>query len=639
MGDVIISPTAGSGDITLENVRISGNIFASGGGKLNLKSTRAAGMVADQPTGSQSLVLSGQTAVPNLWLKGHALLDESGLMGAPGVVNVYSQDGGRLWNDLTLKGAHLDLLGTSTPTNVHIPTDSGITKINAAAQTHIAGTGPVRELVVGSPDVTYETKPTRITESGGHTANSSAGAIGSDSYGQPSESGTSPADYPKGTLGTPTQLKIYTQGNDIYARFVGDKNAKEGYTLVPIIDGRKQKAVEVSGAGKGTPPEHTDIHIIGEAAARPQVAFEVYANAVPKKHARSATARSANQTVYLTAGFGGDGLSITRNPKNEEYTISWGQIEFASDSRSSNIKPGGTTYSIDYTLRMPDGTVVYRPTGRASTTKTSYKIPYMPPGLADGTSIEVTVHAEVDTDVYPCVLEGEQSISDIFRLGDLSTPTGLTATLSKSGYGLTASWNAVADAENYTVTALVSRGTAVQHISQTVTGTSHSFSDLSGGNPDAITALSVKVVANAAPGSIYNSSQPAELSSPIAVPVVLSPPNPSSLSIELIGNSADTHFNASWAEVPLAQSYRVFATHYDLYGEVAPTSPAQEHSTTGTTHRFTDVVSEQVDSLSFTVQAVAHSPGWYRDSSRLQAADLRRPSTSTRPPGRTWTSP
>ena len=626
-GDLIVQPTAGSGDITLENIKVTGNIFVSGGGKVNLKNVTAQGMVADKTSGSQTFALSGQTSIPNFWIKSNATLDESGLSsGYSGVDNIYSQEGSAASNNIALKSARVNNLSTSTPTDVTVPADSSVEKVTAGAETHLNGNGTVRELVVSSSDVTYETKPIRVTENGNYQASQGGGSSGGGSGGSSSSSANK--------LPKPSDLKIYVVDDTIYCSFTGDKGAKSGYVITPYIGSKAQDTVELTSAGSGSPPRIKDIPIINNATSikNQQIHFAVYAkeDKDKNKYGRSDTVTSAKQTVYLTAGFNAEDLNITRTTaSNPVYTISWDEVDF--DRTSSPRAPSNTAYTVDYTIRRADGSTAYQAVDRAATSRSSYRIPNVPNDLGNGASIAVTVKAKVNVDPeksnsYPCTVQPELAISGTFNLGGLPAPAGLTAELPPSGYGLKTSWTEVEGAESYTVTALVGYGTSVQEISQTVTGTSCNFTELvAAAQADSVKTLGFKVRANAPKNSIYDSSAEATLGSTINVPIKLSAPTAASMAITLLTETDGTDFQATWGTVVNANQYRVFATHYYKSGKTEQHGEATPNASEGTTQsrRFTDnVVRENPSSpsddyvlhLTFTAQTLARPNSWFRDS-------------------------
>lgn len=104
LGDLIISPSAGKGDIELHNIVVRGKIVVNGSGKLTLDGVTAPIIEANSRYGTEYLV-TGETSVQQFIAYGEAVINETDLDdGYYGIKRVTAEDGDQLKKVLLKSG-------------------------------------------------------------------------------------------------------------------------------------------------------------------------------------------------------------------------------------------------------------------------------------------------------------------------------------------------------------------------------------------------------------------------------------------------------------------------------------------------------------------------------------------------------
>ena len=92
LGDLIITPKAGKGDVELKNIVVRGKIIVNGAGNVTLDGVTSSALEANSRYGTEFLV-TGKTAVVNLIPYGAAIINESELEdGYYGIKRITVQD-------------------------------------------------------------------------------------------------------------------------------------------------------------------------------------------------------------------------------------------------------------------------------------------------------------------------------------------------------------------------------------------------------------------------------------------------------------------------------------------------------------------------------------------------------------------
>ncbi len=187
VGSVIISPDIGEGTVTFNNCRILGTMLVNGGGSssIRLSNTRISNMTVNSPSTRVGVACAGTSTVRNTYVSTPCNLAEGGLSGGgKGFENVTLGGNGLSSQTVSLNGdfdsvtvsavSGLHLLGgeideltiNSAAAGSAIELDQGTTVTKAVINAGCAfiGKGSVKEAVQSAANVTYETRPLKITD-------------------------------------------------------------------------------------------------------------------------------------------------------------------------------------------------------------------------------------------------------------------------------------------------------------------------------------------------------------------------------------------------------------------------------------------------------------------------------------------
>jgi hypothetical protein len=107
LGDLIISPKVGNGEVVLENIVVRGNITVKGAGKLVFRDVTAVDVNADYNK-TTDYILEGKTTVYQLNVNGAATIDESGLANGYYGIKRVSAENRELLKKVTLKAGTVE---------------------------------------------------------------------------------------------------------------------------------------------------------------------------------------------------------------------------------------------------------------------------------------------------------------------------------------------------------------------------------------------------------------------------------------------------------------------------------------------------------------------------------------------------
>ena len=107
LGNLIISPKVGDGEVMLENIVVRGDITVKGGGKVTLKDVTAVTLNAQYPK-TTDYILSGKTTVYQLNVGGASTIDESGLTNGYYGIKRVSADSSEMLKKVTLRSGTIE---------------------------------------------------------------------------------------------------------------------------------------------------------------------------------------------------------------------------------------------------------------------------------------------------------------------------------------------------------------------------------------------------------------------------------------------------------------------------------------------------------------------------------------------------
>ena len=162
-GDLFIMDGV-SGDVTLENVTIGGNLYVYGSDLLTLDSVKVPSARFQRDNQPVNVMVKGDSQIDNTLMMCSGTLRERGLGRSEGLVNMQVENGGLLIkNNVSLLSVHLDQLTVNYNSRISLSSGSEVKQADANAKLALAGLGKVKDLVVRSDYVQYTVEPDNIT--------------------------------------------------------------------------------------------------------------------------------------------------------------------------------------------------------------------------------------------------------------------------------------------------------------------------------------------------------------------------------------------------------------------------------------------------------------------------------------------
>ena len=178
--DVIIGEDLEEGSITIDNCVILGDLTVEGGGNgtVTLNNTRVAYTLVNKDDSAVRIVTKGDTTIASLSAKQACVLQTSG-KGGTGIQKVTVNKGA----DLSLKGSFpiVNIEGFSTVSlesgdittltinksgkysDITLTGKAKVAEATVNAESYFHGAGTIAHMIVNADDITYETKPEKMT--------------------------------------------------------------------------------------------------------------------------------------------------------------------------------------------------------------------------------------------------------------------------------------------------------------------------------------------------------------------------------------------------------------------------------------------------------------------------------------------
>ncbi len=179
--DVTIDEDLGEGNATIDNCVILGKLTVNGGGSksITINNSRIAGMVVDKDDSAVRIVTKGTTVIPKLSASGKSILQTAGKDGF-GILNVAVNKGA----DVTLKGnfpivtimgssavvalesgkiTALTITGAGRYSDITLTGKAQVLEATVNAEAYFHGEGVITQMFVNADNITYETKPNKMT--------------------------------------------------------------------------------------------------------------------------------------------------------------------------------------------------------------------------------------------------------------------------------------------------------------------------------------------------------------------------------------------------------------------------------------------------------------------------------------------
>lgn len=181
VGDVTIDEDLGEGNATIDNCVIMGTLSVEGGGakSITINNSRVGSMVVRKDDTPVRIVTKGDTIIPKVTAYGSSILQTSGKNGL-GVLEVTVNRGA----DLTLKGNFpaVNINGSSSTvtlesgkigvltvdrsgkySDITLTGKAEVTEATVNGEAYFHGTGTIVHMSVNADNITYETKPKKMT--------------------------------------------------------------------------------------------------------------------------------------------------------------------------------------------------------------------------------------------------------------------------------------------------------------------------------------------------------------------------------------------------------------------------------------------------------------------------------------------
>ncbi len=613
-GNLYISSAVGTGEVTLENVIVKGQIIVEGGSKLTLNRTSAAEVILAKASGSSKLVVAGASTVDLLTVKSHADITETELAtGFNGIDKMNVLAGNRIWQEITLTDVGLSAATVNIASNIDMNSGSSIALCKANAAVHFTGKGKIETLQVASDDISYATTPGSIKNSGSYDTPVKGGTAVQNT--DTSDDGDDDDNHSSSTLSKPTGLSLtYNPTTDSFTASWSAVSHSSGYGLVPIVGGSSGSTVSISSGTTSYTLPSTDSYV-GKT-----LAFKVYAKASGSYKASAYTTSTATATIVRLAS---PTFAYAYNTVTDTITYSWGTVTNATGFRMTPVVSGvnGTTQALaSTTLSQAFGNETNSIKLRATATGASGRIDSAEVTSSSFTRISTpTLTAAYNTDATPKIVlswgavNGESGFQltlpdgsteplaadmtsysytpsgagpfafSLKALGSaanrtrnsatddtatvLAAPTGLAINYNATTNRFVATWNAVTNSNGYTLVPVVNdvNGEAQTIASGTTTYTFPNTAESYADHP-----LSFKVLAKGNSSLSFFDSAQATASE--ITPVVLDAPTPTGL----VYDAAEGQFRASWSTVPNSAGYTITP----IVGGVSQTPVINEASNT-----------------------------------------------------------
>lgn len=181
VGDVTIDEDLGEGNATIDNCVILGTLYVEGGGSksVTINNSRVAGMTVRKDDTPVRIVTKGDTIIPKVTASRSSILQTSGKNGF-GILEVTVNRGA----DLTLKGNFpvVNINGSASTvtlesgkievltvdkagkySDITLTGKAEVTEATVNAEAYFHGTGTIAHMSVNADNITYETKPKKMT--------------------------------------------------------------------------------------------------------------------------------------------------------------------------------------------------------------------------------------------------------------------------------------------------------------------------------------------------------------------------------------------------------------------------------------------------------------------------------------------
>lgn len=179
--DMIIDEDLGEGSVTIDNCVILGTLTVEGGGSdsVTINNSRVANIVVDKGDTAVRIVAKGTTVIPRLSASGKSILQTTGKDGS-GILDLTVNKNA----DVTLKGnfptitvggssavlalesgkiAALTVTGAGRYSDITLSGKAQLADATVNAECYFHGTGVITHMSVNADDVTYETRPKKMT--------------------------------------------------------------------------------------------------------------------------------------------------------------------------------------------------------------------------------------------------------------------------------------------------------------------------------------------------------------------------------------------------------------------------------------------------------------------------------------------
>lgn len=179
--DVIIDSDLGEGSATIDNCVILGRLIVRGGGSnsITINNSRVAGAEVDKNDSAVRIITKGSTVIPRLTASEKSYLQTAGKDGY-GILDVTINK----YADVTLKGnfpkvsivgstavvalesgkiTNLTVTGAGKYSDITLTGKSQVTEATVNAECYFHGEGKIAQMFVNADNITYETKPEKMT--------------------------------------------------------------------------------------------------------------------------------------------------------------------------------------------------------------------------------------------------------------------------------------------------------------------------------------------------------------------------------------------------------------------------------------------------------------------------------------------
>jgi len=179
--DVIIDEDLGEGNATIDNCVILGKLYVEGGGSksITINNSRVAGVIMDKEDSAVRLVTKGSTVIPTLTASEKSILQTAGKDGF-GILSVTVNKNA----DVSMKGnfpvvnivgssavvslesgkiTKLTVTGAGKYSDITLTGKAQVAEATVNAESYFHGEGVITQMFVNADDITYETKPKKMT--------------------------------------------------------------------------------------------------------------------------------------------------------------------------------------------------------------------------------------------------------------------------------------------------------------------------------------------------------------------------------------------------------------------------------------------------------------------------------------------